>query len=246
MDQSFQIQVTEVTQCQYFFIMNENPSFFSAEVDCPSEHQEINGIHLCPNHPVEMLFWDDAQSFIARLNEREDGYGYRLPTELEWEFAARGGTDTDYFFGDDVTQLFRYAWYWNYSNSDYNLLDFFRDRRKGVPLPGSHAVAMLQPNPYHLYDIHGNAGEMVQNDPFVVRGGSWSDPPEDLRSDSRRRFPPQYLLSNHYLLLNFSFSIASDGPLDRSTETSNDPPRRIGFPRFLFYTIGFRLLRTRN
>ena len=88
--QDFEIQTTELTQLQYFLVMGYNPSYFQKEEYCSNEHQVINGEELCPNHPVEKVSWDDVQDFISELNKGEDGYTYGLPTEAQWEYAARG------------------------------------------------------------------------------------------------------------------------------------------------------------
>ena len=64
-----------------------------------------------PNRPVESVSWNDAQEFIAKLNATEPGATYRLPTEAEWEYAARAGSTAAYAFGDDAAQLDAYAWY---------------------------------------------------------------------------------------------------------------------------------------
>ena len=88
--QDFEIQTTEVTQIQYFLVMGYNPSRFKKEKYCSNEHLVINGEELCPDHPVERVSWDDIQDFISQLNKGEDGYTYGLPTEAQWEYAARG------------------------------------------------------------------------------------------------------------------------------------------------------------
>ena len=88
--QDFEIQTTEVTQLQYFLVMGYNPSSFKKEKYCSNEHQVINGEELCPDHPVERVSWNDVQDFIVELNKGEDGYTYGLPTEAQWEYAARG------------------------------------------------------------------------------------------------------------------------------------------------------------
>ena len=125
--------------------------------------------------PVENVSWYDVQEFIKVLNEKEEGADrYRLPSEAEWEYACRAGTTTAYSFGDGESRLNNYAWY---GDSD--------DK--------THPVGKKEPNPYGLYDIHGNVGEWVQdswhdnydgapidgsawqsgNADRVVRGGSW-------------------------------------------------------------------------
>ena len=144
-----------------------------------------------PNCPVEQVSWQDAQDFIQKLNAREGGTPYRLPTEAEWEYAARAGTTTAYCFGDDVSQLRAYAWY--------------RDNSDGR----THPVGQLQPNAWGLYDMHGNVWEWVQDwygayaaetavDPQgpaagsdrVVRGGSWGSYAAYCRSAYRYRADP--------------------------------------------------------
>jgi formylglycine-generating enzyme required for sulfatase activity len=84
----------EVTQGQWQAIVGNNPSRFKGDVKLP----------------VESVSWEDVQEFIRRLNAREGGSRYRLPTEAEWEYAARAGTTTHYSFGDDPGRLGDYAW----------------------------------------------------------------------------------------------------------------------------------------
>ena len=125
------------------------------------------------------------------------GHYYRLPTEAEWEYACRAGTTTVYSFGDDPDQLGEYAWY--YDNAG--------DEREA----NYHKIGLKKPNPWGLHDMHGNVGEWVLDQflpnfygrssadtpavfplavptkeyPRVVRGGSWDDDPEQLRSAAR-------------------------------------------------------------
>src|SRR5215470_4318881 len=89
--QPFYLGKHEVTQGQWQAVMGNNPRQFTGD----------------PNRPVEMVSWDDVQEFIRRLNSREGGAMYRLPTEAEWEYAARAGSMTRWSFGDDARQLGR-------------------------------------------------------------------------------------------------------------------------------------------
>jgi len=148
-----------------------------------------------PDNPVTVS-WNDAQTFIQRLNQRESGHRYRLPTEAEWEYAARAGTRTAYSFGDDAGLLNRFDWHGE---------DF---------ATGSmHPVGQKLSNPWGLYDIDGNVWEWVQDwyadhyldnapvtDPSgpttgsskVVRGGSWHASADSWRSAVRKPYKPDY------------------------------------------------------
>ncbi len=171
-EKAFFLGETEVTQAQWLAVMTSNPSKFNVN-----------------SHPVEQVSWDDVQVFIQRLNEREGGNSYRLPTEAEWEYAARAGSDALYSFGDDASALTKYAWY---GNEGYG----------GRSSPAAHK----QPNAWGLYDMHGNVWEWVQdwydgnyyshspaNDPKgpetgkfrVYRGGSWVASAANLRAGIR-------------------------------------------------------------
>jgi formylglycine-generating enzyme required for sulfatase activity len=148
----------EVTQAQWAAVMGQNPSRFSGD----------------PRLPVENVSWNEVQEFIRQLNAREGNGRYRLPTEAEWEHAARACAKTAYSFGDDESQLEKYAWY---------------EENAGKR---THAVGQLKPNPWGLYDVQGNVWEWCQDwygdyptkaitDPQgpsqgafrVYRGGGW-------------------------------------------------------------------------
>jgi formylglycine-generating enzyme required for sulfatase activity len=115
--------------------------------------------HLGANRPVERVSWDDAQEFIRRLNEKEGTNKYRLPTEAEWEYAARAGTTSAWSFGDSATDIAQYAWYmWS-----------------GAP-GVTHPVGRKKPNPWGLYDMHGNVWEWVQDSYSAYHPDAVTDP----------------------------------------------------------------------
>ena len=166
----------EVTQAQWERVMGNNPSEFKGE-----------------SNPVDNISWEDAQEFIRRLNDLEGFTRYRLPTEAEWEYAARGGTHSAYFFGNDASSIIFYAWY-NYNSGG-----------------SSHAVGQKKANALGLHDMLGNVSEWVQDaydatyyaqspakDPTgpsfgqhrVARGGNWCHGAAFCRSAQRFHFAP--------------------------------------------------------
>ena len=185
----FDLQTTEVTQRQWFDVMGNNPSAFKNKENCPETYTPENG-GMCPNNPVEQVSYDDItgpNGFLAKLNAKQDGYTYRLPTEAEWEYAAKAGSTTMYPFGNDETKLVDYAWYSQNSGGH------------------THEVATREKNAFELYDMAGNVWEWVQDwygdyptggtqsNPQgpasgsyrVFRGGSWSGGAQCLRPSQR-------------------------------------------------------------
>ncbi len=135
----FYLGVMEVTQTQWVAIMGENPSKFKGR-----------------NNPVDNVSWDDVQRFISILNKKE-GRHYRLPSEAEWEYAARAGSESAYSYGDDEVNLGQYAWYRDNANSR------------------THPVGQKRPNRWGFYDMYGNVNEWVQD--------RWHDNYNDAPSD---------------------------------------------------------------
>ncbi|WP_339138637.1 MAG: SUMF1/EgtB/PvdO family nonheme iron enzyme [Candidatus Electrothrix sp. GW3-4] len=163
----------EVTQGQWQKIMGENPAKFKKG----------------DKYPVEQVSWEDVQGGIAELNNKS-GRKYRLPTEAEWEYAARAGTAYKYSGGDNSDAV---AWY--YGNSG----------------DSTRPVGEKKANTFGLYDMSGNVcewcGDWYANDYYgtipkdnptgpssgsfrVVRGGSWNFGPESVRSAYRNRYMP--------------------------------------------------------
>jgi formylglycine-generating enzyme required for sulfatase activity len=150
--QPFFMQTTEVTQGQWKRLMGSNPSHFSScGDDCP----------------VENVSWNDVQDFIVKLNRQEGTDKYRLPTETQWEYAARAGMQTRFSSGDDDTDLSRTGWY------------------RGNSGLKTHPVGQKIPNTWGLYDMHGNVWEWVQDWKGDYPSGSLTDP-EGPSSGSRR------------------------------------------------------------
>jgi hypothetical protein len=150
--EAFQIGETEVTQEQWRAVMGNNPSDFKGD-----------------RLPVQHISWTDAQNFIERLNERGDGFTYRLPTEAEWEYAARAGNPPPASLG-------AVAWFGLAQSSGT------QSRPQTV---GTKAA-----NAWGLYDMLGNVAEWCEdwyspNYQRIVRGGSWQDGPKSLRVSAR-------------------------------------------------------------
>jgi len=166
----------EVTQSQWSEIMNNNPSEFKDDI-----------------RPVERVSWNDVQEFIQKLNNKEETIKYSLPTEAEWEYAARADTESTYCFSGDIQILSQYAWY--------------RKNSAGK----THPIGQLKPNAWGLYDVHGNVHEWCQdwfdrnyysqspsNSPLgpssglakVSRGGDWGSEDWYCRCASRSLSSP--------------------------------------------------------
>ncbi|MEO8609371.1 MAG: formylglycine-generating enzyme family protein [Chloroflexota bacterium] len=159
-----------VTQAQWQSIMAHNPSKFS---------------ELSPDCPVENINWYQAKSFCEALNRRFVGdlppeYKFNLPTEAQWEYACRAGTQSKYYSGSTVEDLSRAAWH------------------KGNSSGHTHPVGQKDPNRWNLYDMLGNVFEWCYDSPLDYptspaidwagnnddhlrnfRGGSWSTNPTD-------------------------------------------------------------------
>jgi len=172
----FLLGESEVTQALWEKVMGNNPSFY--------KH---------PNHPMENVSWLEVQDFIKKLNALEPGSVYRLPTEAEWEYAARAGSVSKFCFGNSFETLDQYAW---------------TRRNAGKK---HHPVRTRKPNDWGLYDMHGNVWEWCadyysaylsgqQLDPIgpevgterVYRGGSFHYAPHYSQCAYRLRFKEDY------------------------------------------------------
>lgn len=165
--------------------------------------------------PVTWVTWDDAIAFCRKLTDQERkagrlpaGWEYTLPTEAQWERACRARTETVFSFGDDARQLGDYAW--------------FRDNALGAGQQFAHPVGQKKPNPWGLYDMHGNVFEWCRDayaqklpggrDPEttvggsvrIFRGGSWCVDGTYCRSADRSWPPPQ----KEYAAIGVGFRVA--------------------------------------
>ena len=177
-EHGFWLSQYEVTQAEFEKIMGFNPS------------RNANSMRA----PVESVTWFQAVTYCQRLtgqakesNQLPDGYEYRLPTESEWEYACRAGTETAFSYGGEVKDLSLYGWWADNSG------------------PTPFDVGLLRPNPWGLYDMHGNVFEWCLTeykaypdgaelnfkvDYRAIRGGAFICPPYILRSACRFESAP--------------------------------------------------------
>ncbi len=185
---NFWLADTPVTQALWEVIMGNNPSRFKGA-----------------NRPVENVSWEDAQAFITKVNHLQPGLGLCLPTEAQWEYACRAGSNTPFSFGENITPRMV-----NYNGSyPYRRRQLGRYRRQTVE------VKALSPNAWGLYGMHGNVWEWckdwhgiypanISDDPIVnpqgadfgvyhvLRGGSWLNAAADCRSACRAPVYPDF------------------------------------------------------
>lgn len=172
----YYIGETEVTQELWNAVMDSNPSHFTGNMQLP----------------VEMVSWNDCQTFISRLNELT-GKTFRLPTEAQWEYAARGGNKSKGYIYSGSNEIDEVAWDWDF---------------QGIPM---HPVKTKVPNELGIYNMSGNVIEWcsdwygpyssaAQTDPTgpstgsnrVRRGGGWGSGATDYRVASRFSYSPTY------------------------------------------------------
>lgn len=172
----FYMGETEVTQAQWRTVMGNNPSWFAG----------------CDACPVEVVSWNDVQDFLQKINLRSDSLRYRLPTEAEWEYAARGGEKSNgyAFAGNDTLDVV--GWYENNSEAK------------------PHPVKGKMPNELGLYDMSGNVYEWCSDwyGPYgtkaeinptgstfehkhVIRGGAWITPDPRCHVSNRGMYGPE-------------------------------------------------------
>jgi len=169
----FWIGLHTVTRNQWRAVMGDEP--------LPLDRGEI-----ADRLPVVGVSWLHALEFVERINRYNPGLRAHLPSEAQWEYACRGGTETSWFFGDEMQNLERYAWTRETSADDIK------------------PVGLLKPNPWGLFDVYGNVSEWCADDfekygridddtsavvegstSKIARGGSFDQPAWACRSSSR-------------------------------------------------------------
>jgi len=196
----FWIGKYEVTQGEFTAVAGRNPSHFVGD----------------SNRPVEKVTFFDATAYCAAVTQRERnaghlpaGYEYRLPSEAEWEYACRAGTTNQFSFGDDSTMADQFAW--TAENSEAT----------------THPVGLKRPNPWGLYDMHGNVWEWCLDwfavypaapltDPTgpssskfkLFKGGGWNQSVDYARSANRFMMSP----SNGIHFVGFRVALAQIPP----------------------------------
>ena len=137
------------------------------------------------NHPVVLVSWNDAQAFVEWLNGKNNGPKYRLPTEAQWEYAARAGTQTPFFWGYKPS-----AAHANFGDLSYSRAypgDKYVSRGYNDGYVHTAPVGSFKANPWGLYDMSGNAWEWCQDWYGDYRGASQEDPPGPDSGDRRVR-----------------------------------------------------------
>jgi formylglycine-generating enzyme required for sulfatase activity len=215
----FWMSQTEITQGQYKSVMNAQPWSGKTYVQQDA------------NNPAVYVSWDDAVEFCRKLSQQE-GRTYRLPTEAEWEYACRAGTTTRFSFGSSDSSLGNYAWF--DGNADKVGQDY------------AHPAGQKNPNPWGLYDMHGNVFEWCSDyydekyysnslsvDPKgplsgisrSLRGGSWDNRGNYLRSSYRSDYPVSSGLLVGFRVVNDGTTYSEVAAVPTEVESVKDRPK---------------------
>ena len=179
-------------------------------------------------HPVENVSWEDCQRFLAEVRKKI-GRRFALPTEAQWEYACRAGTTTAYSSGDDNDVLSEHAWH--SGNSELT----------------THPVGQKKPNPWGLYDMHGNVFEWCADwysdaypdgeatDPRgeptgtrrVIRGGAWLYVLDNQRSADRGFSPPDYRVNEYGLRCVILTGEPVPGDADLESSAHPEPAKKL-------------------
>ena len=203
----------EVTRAQWESVMNTRPWAWAGTFEDPEKAK----------YPAVNVAWRAVETFIRKLNEAEGRDIFRVPTEAEWEYACRAGTTSRWSFGEDSTRIADYV---RYSENSRAVI-VRNDGSIAYGSPEAQETGSVFPNPWGLYDMHGNAREWVQDfygpysdetqiDPkgpewpteghapqesHVERGGGYNDRPRSVRSAVRYRGLGQSILTGFRVLM---------------------------------------------
>ena len=214
----------EVTQRQWAAVMGDGLEAYAGKTG------DIGAVR--GDHPMVHVSWEDCQAFMAKLNEKIAGRQFRLPTEAEWEYACRAGTETATYAGpmeikgkNNALALDAVAWYGGNSSEGYDIGAGWKtadwpERQYSGGLAGYRVVGAKQPNAWGLYDMLGNVWEWC---------GDWhkayptmdATDPDGARSGSHR--------------------VARGGGWDSHARMCRSAYRHFYFPTIRYYTLGFRV-----
>ena len=217
--QEFYLGKYPVTQEQYESVMGNNPSNFQDN----------------PKNPVEQVSWDDAKEFCQKLNQFT-GKKYRLPTEAEWEYACRAGTQTRYYFGDDQSLLKEYAWYGDNSgnsfldtikiwDADPNWENYYKKLMDNNCK--THPVGEKKLNNWGLYDMSGNVWEWCE-DPWH---DSYANKPKNIKNNGNTIWSSS----------DISFRVLRGGSWNNNSRNCRSANRNRNNADVRNNNIGFRL-----
>ena len=199
-ENDFYIGKYPVTVAEYMHFVNDTNSHYPEWLEEGNKYNIKTGTDgwykrmpnlQNPNAPIVGISWNDAVAYCKWLSEKT-GDNYKLPKEAEWEYSCRAGTKTKWSFGNDKKELDKYAWY------DENFYDLGKKHKNY----GIQEVGKKLPNPWGLYDMHGNVWEWCEDwygsdkNTKVLRGGSWYNGAFITRSAFRYWNYPQYRYVN--------------------------------------------------
>src|SRR6185295_10296323 len=230
----FHLSIYEVTQGEFLRVMGKQPSFFSSTGPGKGRVKGMN----TDRFPAEQITWNDAVEFCRRLSalddEKQAGRVYRLPSEAEWEYACRAGSQTPFYFGNKISS--RQA---NFNGK------FPYDDEQGPFLARTAIVGSYAPNAFGIYDMHGNVVEWCadrydrgyyKNSPEidprgpatgterVIRGGDWYSDARDCRAAFRYADIPDGV----FYVLGFRVVMTYDDPplaADKTVGPARDATR---------------------
>ena len=212
---------TEVTQGQWTSVMQTKP--WTNANGTPKKN-----VRLGADYPASFISWTDAKEFCQKLSQKENRV-YRLPTEAEWEYSCRAGTNTIFFFGDDFDHLDDFAWYLKNSGSGFSDYD--------AATSFAHKVGSKRSNPWGLYDMCGNVSELCEDfsDPEYYKNSPRRDPVNLTRSKGTTDEGGESFYDT-------SWRVSRGGSAFRDSMDCMSAHRSIGDPKRGSQSDGFRVV----